>query len=165
MAYLGIYAEKRISTLCDPKLNLGLPAFLKSGNTGENSGFMGAQVTATALCAELKSLFKPLSLETLSTNGQNQDMVSMGTASAWRGRQMLDLLKTMVSIECMVVSEALRQRKLQIKRLPSGQSTRFLDFITPQFKPLTEDRPLSAEIEQLAKRIIQLAQEHPGLPE
>jgi tyrosine ammonia-lyase len=165
MAYLGIYAEKRISTLCDPKLNLGLPAFLKSGNTGENSGFMGAQVTATALSAELKSLYKPLSLETLSTNGQNQDMVSMGTASACRGRQMLDLLKTMVSIECMVVSEALRQRKLQIKRPPSLQSTHFLECMNPHFKPLSEDRPLSAEIEQLAKRIIQLAQDHPGLPE
>ncbi|MGK0412134.1 MAG: tyrosine ammonia-lyase [Polaribacter sp.] len=93
IAYLGIYAEKRIRTLCDSKLNLGLSPSLKSRSAGENSGFMGAQVTATALCAELKSLYKPLSLETLSTSGQNQDMVSMGTASAWRGQQILTILK------------------------------------------------------------------------
>jgi len=164
MAYLGIYAEKRISTLCDPKLNLGLPAFLKSGSVGENSGFMGAQVTATALCADLRSLYQPLSLQTLSTNGQNQDMVSMGTTSAWRGHQMLDLLKSIVSIEAMVVTEALRQRQLQIKAPPSAQSTCWLELIRPYFKSLTEDRPLSDDIQSLAQQLIELAQKHPNLP-
>lgn len=159
MAYLGIYAEKRISTLCDPKLNLGLPAFLKSGKAGENSGFMGAQVTATALCAELKSLYRPLSLETLSTNGQNQDMVSMGTSSSWRGRQMLNLLKALISIESMVSAEALRHRQQQIQRKPSKQSLSWLQHIGPFFHPLTEDRPLANEIESLSKQIVDIQEQ------
>jgi tyrosine ammonia-lyase len=164
MAYLGIYAEKRISTLCDPKLNLGLPAFLKSGEAGENSGFMGAQVTATALCAELKSLYKPLSLETLSTNGQNQDMVSMGTASAWRGRQMLDILKTLLSIEIMVNTEALRHRHKQTLRPPSAQSMSWLNYISPFFKPLTEDRPLSENIASISSGILDITKEFYAIP-
>jgi tyrosine ammonia-lyase len=164
IAYLGIYAEKRISTLCDAKLNLGLNPFLKSGNEGENSGFMGAQVTATALCAELKSLYKPLSLETLSTNGQNQDMVSMGTASAWRGQQMLTILKALISIETMVNTEALRQRSVQLNRKPSKQSQAWLRYFAPHFSPLHQDRPLGAEIEVLSEKIIGIAEDFDLLP-
>lgn len=164
IAYLGIYAEKRISALCDPKLNLGLPAFLKSGKPGENSGFMGAQVTATALCAELKSLCQPLSLQTLSTNGQNQDMVSLGTASAWRGQQMLSILKSLLSIEAMVSIEALRHRKQQMKCAPSKQSQRWEDYFSPCFNPLIEDRPLSQEIDELSKKIIRLSADCTALP-
>ncbi len=164
MAYLGIYAEKRISTLCDSKLNLGLPAFLKSGNEGENSGFMGAQVTATALCAELKSLYQPLSLQSLSTNGQNQDMVSMGTASAWRGQQMLNILKPLISIECMVNIEALRHRLKQINRQPSAQSLDWLTYFGSHFSPLQEDRALSPEIEHLTEHIISIAEQFEHLP-
>ncbi|UAM98740.1 aromatic amino acid ammonia-lyase [Polaribacter litorisediminis] len=164
IAYLGVYAEKRISTLCDSKLNLGLSPFLKSGSAGENSGFMGAQVTATALCAELKSLYKPLSLETLSTNGQNQDMVSMGTASAWRGQQMLTILKALISIETMVNTEALRHRKAQLESEPSKQSKDWLDYFSPNFSPLTQDRPLGSEIESLSERLIDIAEQFKLLP-
>ena len=111
MAYIGMYSEKRISTICDAKLNQGLTPFMKQGREGQNSGFMGAQVTATALCAELRSLYSPLSLETLSTNGQNQDMVSMGTASSWRGRKMLEVLRAILSIEAMVGNRSLTSTK------------------------------------------------------
>jgi len=164
MAYLGIYAEKRISTLCDPKLNLGLPPFLKSGQPGENSGFMGAQVTATALCAELRSLYQPLSLQTLSTNGQNQDMVSMGTASAWRGQTMLSLLKALLSIECMVILEAVRHRKNQLQKEPSTQTRAYENYFSTFFTPLTEDRPLSSEIESLSVKLIAITEAFVDLP-
>ncbi|NRB60172.1 MAG: aromatic amino acid lyase [Winogradskyella sp.] len=164
ITYLGIYAEKRISTLCDPKLNIGLPPFLKSGTTGENSGFMGAQVTATALCAELKSLYRPLSLETQSTNGQNQDMVSMGTSSTNRGQKLLSILKSLISIECMVNIEALRLRKEQLQRNASNQNEAWLEYFSPYFPQLTEDRPLSKEIEYLSNNIITICETFKELP-
>ena len=164
IAYLGIYSEKRISSLCDPKLNYGLPAFLKSGSEGENSGFMGAQVTATALSAELRSLYQPLSLQTLSTNGQNQDMVSMGTSSAWRGYKMLEILKAILSIELMVTTEAIRHRIKQLDVAPSEQTRAWLEVCGSLFSPLREDRPLSIEIEKMARQIIDISENFDRLP-
>ena len=49
-------AERQIARLTDETLNRGLPAFLHRGPSGLNSGLMGAQVTATALLAEMRSM-------------------------------------------------------------------------------------------------------------
>jgi histidine ammonia-lyase len=53
-AEVGSIAERRISLLVDPKMS-GLPAFLAL-DSGVNSGFMMAQVTAAALVAENRML-------------------------------------------------------------------------------------------------------------
>ncbi len=164
IAYLGIYAEKRISTLCDPKLNHGLTAFLKTGLEGENSGFMGAQVTATALCAELKALYKPFSLETMSTNGHNQDMVSMGTSAAWRGYMMIQHLKSLLCIECMVLQAALIQRASQLKEPLSAQSSSWQAQMAKFIEPLTADRPLGPEIDELSKKLLKIIETYEELP-
>src|SRR6202043_3409315 len=50
IAEIGSLSERRIAVLVDPKMS-GLPAFLVE-NSGVNSGFMIAQVTAAALVAE-----------------------------------------------------------------------------------------------------------------
>src|SRR4029077_17226518 len=47
LAEIGSLAERRMAGLVDPKMS-GLPAFLVE-NSGVNSGFMIAQVTAAAL--------------------------------------------------------------------------------------------------------------------
>lgn len=150
LVYLAIYAEKRISKICDPKHNMGLSAFLKSTPDGLNSGFMGAQVSATALLANLKLNSKPVSLETMSTNGDNQDMVSMGTLSAWRGREMLSNVFAILAIEAMILAEAIDQRQELKKRKMAFVSEDFYKEIRTQVEPLKQDRPLAKEIKQLA---------------
>src|ERR1017187_9614817 len=47
IAEMGILCERRVAVLVDPKMS-GLPPFLVE-NSGLNSGFMMAQVTAAAL--------------------------------------------------------------------------------------------------------------------
>lgn len=55
----AVHAERRIARLCNPRLNKGLPAFLQPDHTGLQSGFMGAQVTASALLAEMRTKAVP----------------------------------------------------------------------------------------------------------
>ncbi len=151
LIYLAVYSEKRISKICNPKYNLGLSAFLKSKPAGLNSGFMGAQVTATALLIELKLSGKSVSIESLSTNGDNQDMVSLGTLSAWRGREMFAKLFSILAIEAMILCEAIDQRQAFKQRKLSVISRDLLNEIRPLFPSLKKDRALAKEISALAQ--------------
>jgi histidine ammonia-lyase len=62
IAEIGSLSERRTAVLVDPKMS-GLPAFLVN-NSGLNSGFMIAQVTAAALVSENKTLAVPASVAT-----------------------------------------------------------------------------------------------------
>ncbi|MEL6317750.1 MAG: aromatic amino acid ammonia-lyase, partial [Pseudomonadota bacterium] len=73
---LAVLAERQIARVTDERLNGGLPAFLHRGPAGLNSGLMGAQVTASALVAEMRVSAAPGSVQSISTNGANQDVVS-----------------------------------------------------------------------------------------
>ncbi len=53
LAEIGSLSERRMAVLVDPKMS-GLPPFLVH-NSGLNSGFMIAQVTAAALVSENKT--------------------------------------------------------------------------------------------------------------
>ena len=53
---LANLAERQIARLTDERLNAGLYAFLHDGPCGLNSGFMGAQVTTSALLAEMRAI-------------------------------------------------------------------------------------------------------------
>lgn len=153
LVYLSVYAEKRISKICNPKYSHGLSAFLKSEPSGINSGFMGAQVTATALMVELKLAAKSVSIETMSTNADNQDMVSLGTLSAWRGREMMTKVFAILAIEAMILTEAIAQRQKKQERKLSNISLDFYKDIRTLFPALAKDRPLAQEIRALAQHL------------
>jgi len=151
LVYLSVYAEKRISKICNPKYSHCLSAFLKSEPSGINSGFMGAQVTATALMVELKLAAKSVSIETMSTNGDNQDMVSLGTLSAWRGREMMGKVFAILAIEAMVLTEAIAQRQKKKERKLSSTGLDFYKNMRTVFPALEKDRPLAQEITDIAQ--------------
>ena len=80
LAEIGNLAERRVAVLVDPKMS-GLPAFLVE-NSGLNSGFMIAQVTAAALVSENKNLATPASVDSIPTSANQEDHVSMATHAA-----------------------------------------------------------------------------------
>ena len=79
---IGSIAERRVALLVDPKMS-GLPAFLAQ-DSGVNSGFMMAQVTAAALVAENRMLSHPASVDSIPTSANQEDHVSMATHGARR---------------------------------------------------------------------------------
>ncbi|MGE0312166.1 MAG: histidine ammonia-lyase [Lautropia sp.] len=113
VAETGAIAERRIALLLDTGLS-GLPAFLVR-DSGLNSGFMIAQVTAAALASENKSLAHPASVDSLPTSANQEDHVSMATFAARRLHAMVRNTAVVVGIEAMAAAQG-----IELKRAPAG---------------------------------------------
>lgn len=105
IAEVGAIAERRLAILVDPHMS-GLPAFLVR-NSGLNSGFMIAQVTAAALASENKSLAHPASVDSLPTSANQEDHVSMATFAARRLHEMADNTAGIIAIELLAAAQGI----------------------------------------------------------
>ena len=81
VAELANISERRIEQLVNPHLSSGLPPFL-APDSGLNSGFMIAQVSAAALVSENKVLAHPASVDSIPSSAGREDHVSMGATAA-----------------------------------------------------------------------------------
>jgi tyrosine ammonia-lyase len=146
---MAVLSERQITRITDPVLNNGLPAFLQADDTGLQSGFQGAQVTSSATLAEMRTLALPASCQSIPTNGNNQDVVSMGTIAARKTARLLQHWSELLSIQAMVTAQAVDiRRKEGVCFSPAGLA---LQEEIRQWTPwLGEDRPLREEIEALA---------------
>lgn len=102
---MGALSERRIAQLVDPAMS-GLPAFLVK-ESGLNSGFMIAQVSAAALASENKSLSHPGSVDSLPTSANQEDHVSMATYAARRLTQMAGNSAAIVGIEILAAAQGI----------------------------------------------------------
>ena len=102
---IGNISERRTSILVDPKMS-DLPAFLVK-ESGLNSGFMIAQVTAAALVAENRMVAHPCSIDTVPTSANQEDHVSMATHGARRLLDMAANTATVVGIELLAAAQGI----------------------------------------------------------
>ena len=107
-AEIGSITERRVALLVDPKMS-GLPAFL-TPESGVNSGFMMAQVTAAALVAENRMLVHPASVDSIPTSANQEDHVSMATHGARRVLVMAQNALNVVAIEFLAACQGLDLR-------------------------------------------------------
>jgi len=105
VAEIAALAERRIALLVDPKMS-GLPAFLVK-DSGLNSGFMVAQVTAAALVSENKMLAHPASVDSIPTSANQEDHVSMATHAARRLTDMAENAATVIGIELLAAVQGI----------------------------------------------------------
>jgi histidine ammonia-lyase len=84
----------------------GLPAYLVA-NSGLNSGFMIAQVTAAALASENKALAHPSSVDSIPTSANQEDHVSMATYAARRLLPMAANASNIIAIELLAAAQGL----------------------------------------------------------
>jgi len=108
---MGNMIERRIDRLVNPLVNADLPPFLAEGKEGLNSGYMLWQYTAAAICNENKVLSHPASSDTIPTSALQEDHVSMGMNAARKLRRIFENLITLVAIEAMLASVAIRKRR------------------------------------------------------
>lgn len=102
---VGSIAERRLGVLIDPKMS-GLPPFLIE-DSGVNSGFMIAQVTAAALVSENKSLAFPASVDTIPTSAGQEDHVSMATHGALKARRIAHNAAGVIGIELLAATQGI----------------------------------------------------------
>lgn len=109
MCEVGAIAERRIALLLDSNLS-NLPAFLVS-NSGVNSGFMIAQVTAAALASENKTFAHPASVDSIPTSANQEDHVSMATFAARRLTDIAYNVTGILAVECLAAAQGIEFRK------------------------------------------------------
>ena len=109
LAEIGSLSERRIALLTDSRMSQ-LPPFLVQ-DSGVNSGFMIAQVTAAALASENKQRAAPASIDSLPTSANQEDHVSMATHAARRLAEMNDNLSDIIAIELLASAQGIDFRK------------------------------------------------------
>ncbi len=127
----------------------GLPAFLAL-DSGVNSGFMMAQVTAAALVAENRMLCHPASVDSIPTSANQEDHVSMATHGARRLLNMTENLSQIIAIELLAACQGIDFRK-PLKTSPALQQA--YSALRARVPFATQDRLLAEDIAATAQVI------------
>ncbi|MGZ8493289.1 MAG: aromatic amino acid lyase, partial [Gemmatirosa sp.] len=130
-----------------------------AGAPGLGSGFMGAQVTATALVAEMRTLAVPASVQTIPTNNDNQDVVTMGTIGARKAAALLDMAWQTLAIQALALAQAAELRA-RAERAATPDAAGFapaslalVAAVRSVSAPLVQDRPLSDDVARVAQAL------------
>ncbi len=133
----------------NPDLSSGLPAFL-ARDPGMESGFMTPQIAAAALVADCRILATPASVQSVPTEGNQEDVVPMGMSAAWKAERILANATRIVAIELLAAAQGLEY----LKPLTPGRGVaRTYAAVRRAVKPLDGDRPFTADIERTATGI------------
>jgi histidine ammonia-lyase len=156
---IGSISERRTAVLVDPKMS-GLPPFLVE-DSGVNSGFMIAQVSAAALVSENKSFAFPASVDSIPTSANQEDHVSMATHAGMKAGRIAANAAGVVGIELLAAAQgldfhaplqtapALRPAAAAIRaNVPFYSSDRYLADDIGWAKQAVADGLLSGEVER-----------------
>lgn len=130
-------SERRLNKLLDKALNEGLPEHLIPGQVGLTMGFMGAQYLATSTTAENRNLASPMSVNTISCNAANQDVVSMGTVAARKALRVVENAKHVLTLETLADLQALSFRNAERLGLVNGK---IYQLLVAHFRPYDNSR-------------------------
>ncbi len=149
LAELANISERRIEQLVNPALSSGLPAFL-AGDSGLDSGFMIAQVTAAALVSENKVLAHPASVDSIPSSANREDHVSMGTIAARKSREIAEHVEAVLAIELLCAAQGMHLRR-PLTASPAVEAA--VSCIREEVPPLHADRLLHPDIEAVARLV------------
>ncbi len=148
-----VWLERVAARLCDGVRNRGLPACLvwRADEVGLRSGFMGAQVTASALLALARTRGATMaSVQSVPTNAANQDVVPMGTIAAMECAEVATYVSELLAIVAMMLAQAIELREESLHGF-SSSSVRLFEQVRARVPRLEQDRALSDEIRALAR--------------
>src|SRR5204862_517237 len=142
-------AERRIERIVNPDLSSGLPPFL-ARDPGVESGFMTPQIAAAALVAECRVLATPASVQSVPTEGNQEDIVPMGMTAAWKAERILGNAAHIVAVELLAGAQGLEF----LKPLAPGQGVRrTYAGVRKVAEALDGDRPFTDDIEQITSGV------------
>ena len=145
---VGAISERRIFRMMEG-IEGKIPKFL-ANDPGLESGYMMAQVTAASLASENKTQAFPASVDSIPTEANQEDFVSM---APWAGRKLLRILDNVVcilGIELLVVTHMLDMHR-PLKSAPAIAAIRSL--VRKHIKFLNYDRVLTHDIEKAIELI------------
>lgn len=146
---LAVYADRLLATLLNPSMNDGAPLLLSS-DPGPQSGLAGLQLTVTSLVAEMRRQNHPAANLSIPTNGDNQDIVSMGTTVARASYELTEIAAAVVASLGMALTQLDHLRREGKAAGRFGLSLSGFE----AFEPLNQDRPLHDDLQRMAKLLL-----------
>ncbi|MCH9617235.1 MAG: Tyrosine ammonia-lyase [Chlamydiia bacterium] len=148
---LSNLSDRRIDRFMDKNHSNNLPGFLCKENPGLRLGLMGGQFMATSLTAENRSLCTPLSIQTLTSTGDFQDVVSMGLIAARRAQEIYNNTTYIVAFELMCACQAAEIRG-DIESLSTATKCIY-DYVRSLVPYLSIDQPLTDHLEVISNSL------------
>ena len=112
LANISDLADKQAELIIDGKFNgltENLIPYTKDDDpcAGLRLGFKGAQITISAIRGEVQSYATPISITSSPTEALNQDKVSMGTISARKLRDQINLIYLQLGVHLLAACQAM----------------------------------------------------------
>jgi histidine ammonia-lyase len=152
VANLADLMERQLVLLNHPEVS-GLPENLVAITGDEqfaHHGFKAMEITASALTAEALKLTMPASVFSRSTEGHNQDKVSMGSIAALDFARIVELTEYVAAVHAIACAQAIELRGVDTVSQPVRELHRN---IRAKVALTLEDRPMDADIETVCELI------------
>jgi histidine ammonia-lyase len=143
-------AERRSNFFLNENVNKQFPPFLNLVEPGLTLALQGLQFVATSTTAQSQTYTYPHTVHSIPTNGDNQDLVSMGTDAALLAWRLVENAYIVLGIEAVVLAQAVDCTKA-IKKLSTRGRAHYTN-IRSQFRTVEEDRSLQPELQKLIKQ-------------
>jgi histidine ammonia-lyase len=147
VANLADLMDRQLVLLNHPETSNGLPENLVVASGSErfaHHGFKAMELTASALTAEALKLTMPGSVFSRSTEGHNQDKVSMGSLSALDFGRIVELTEYVAAVHAIACTQAVELRGLD---KVSASVRKLHDSVRTHVEMTTDDRPMDGDIE------------------
>lgn len=144
---LSNLADRRIDRFMDQNHSNNLPPFLSVEKPGLRLGLMGGQFMATSLTAENRALCNPISIQTLTSTGDFQDIVSLGLVAARRAKELYENTAYVVAFELLCGAQAADIRDSQLLSKATMCAHKFVREIVPY---ISTDQCITDYLEELA---------------
>jgi histidine ammonia-lyase len=104
---------------------------------------MVPQIVASSLVNELKLLASPASVDSIPTDANKEDHVSMGMTAARKARDAVALLETVLALELLAAAQGLEF----LRPLRPGRGVeRAYQLLRERVEPLERDRVMGGDI-------------------
>lgn len=158
---IGVISERRLNKMLDPVRNEGLSPFLAGKKAGLRCGFEGAQYIPTSLVAECRTLCNPASIQSIPSNAENQDVVSMGLIAARKVRDIKERIEYILAVELLAACEALEERDKDKMGDAAKAVYKAVRELVPVYK---QDRVMSEDFEKIKDfihkgKVVKIAEE------
>ncbi len=141
---ISMLAERQTAFLFNSKINEILPPFVNLGTLGLNLGMQGVQFTATSTVAENQTLSNSMYVHSITTNNDNQDIVSMGTNSALLTKRVIDNAYQVQAIEMIALLQSIDY--LEVSSKLSSTTKMVYDTLRAIVPKFVEDTPKYEDI-------------------
>jgi histidine ammonia-lyase len=144
LATLATWIERFVQYLYAPTENFEFPLML-SPSPGRYAGLSGLGILATHLTAEIRRDSMPASVQSLSSNGGNQDIVPMGAIGVLRNKRTIHSLYELTAILGYSIFQAGYLKGVSLEEYAEFKG----------LQPLSEDRRLDLELEKIKKQLME----------